>query len=85
MMNELPETLHETRGGHQVAIDRTKDIHKYVDKAINCLEQAMNNEHGSILRGGYLKQGDDYLDAIIRYANSAKEELRQSYAPEYEE
>lgn len=76
---ELPNQLHEVKGNHQVAIDRTKDILKYVDKAILFLEQAMNKTDGSYLRAGNLRQGDDYLDAIIRFAKCAKQELRIAY------
>lgn len=82
----LPATLHEVRGNHQVAIDRTVDISKYVQQAVHCLREAMKEEHGSHLRGGFLRQGDDFLDVIIRLAKCAKSELRTAYyTPEYPE
>lgn len=81
-MRQLPEQVHgHSGGGHQVAIDRTHDIHKYVDQAIECLTRAADEGLGCHLRGGNLRQGDDYLDVIIRFAQCAKAELRTTYCP----
>ncbi len=84
-MKNLPNQVHGHSGGnHKVAIDRTRDIHKCVDQAIECLERAADEGLGSHLRGGNLRQADDYLDAIIRFANCAKNELRIAHCPEAE-
>ena len=85
-MKQLPAELHGHSGGnHKVAIDRTRDIHEYVDKAVGCLEMAANENGGAHIRGGNLRQGDDYLDAIIRFAQCAKNELRIAHCPQLSE
>lgn len=81
MDNPMPKELHKIRGGHQVAIDRTADINNHVNKAVYCLTNALNEEEGSHIRGGNLRQGYDYLETIIRFAKHAQHELRNAYVP----
>jgi len=76
-MKQLPTNVHGHAGGnHQVAIDRTRDIGPYVAKAVASLSSAADEKLSAPLRGGYLREADELLDAIIRYANCAKTELR---------
>lgn len=72
---QFPEQVHRTGGNHLAAIDRTLDIAGYVAKAADLLRKAADDDNGSFERAGFLKQGYDYLDVIIRYANCAKDEL----------
>jgi hypothetical protein len=86
MARQLPNQIHGHSGGnHKVAIDRTADIRKYVEQAVAQLEQARDESFGSFLRGGYLRQADETLNTIIRYAHCAKDELRNQYCPTYEQ
>lgn len=78
-MASFPNQIHEVSGNHRVAIDRTKDIQKYVDEAVAYLTRAYDENCGPFARAGLVRQGDDYLDTIIRFAKCAKNELRKAY------
>ena len=83
-MKELPSKVYRAGigGAFTVACDRTKDIRKYVDIAVECLVRAASDDLGSYERAGALQQADDYLDAVIRFAKCAKETLREAdYSP----
>jgi hypothetical protein len=76
-MQKLPIKVHGHSGGnHKVAMDRTNDIAKYVERAVQELTAAADEGLGSSLRGGYLREADETLDTIIRFATCAKNELR---------
>lgn len=77
----FPNQIHELSGNHKVAIDRTQDIHRYVDEALAHLSKAYEADCAPFARAGLVKQGDDYLDTVIRFAKCAKDELRRAYAP----
>jgi hypothetical protein len=87
MDRKLPEQAHEGSwssggGSFGAAIDKTRQLHVYVNKALECFDRAANNALGSHERGGAVRQVDDYLDAIIRWANAAKDDLRETtYGP----
>lgn len=79
-MSDLPHDISGSiPGNHQYAIRLTRHIAEYVCKAVASLESAADKNHPAPLRGGHLRAGDSYLDAIIRYANAAKKELRIAY------
>lgn len=82
MSKQLPKTVHEAKGGLQVAIDRTADIAQYVERAVECLTK-VKDEKGEYVRAGYLQQGDETLDTIIRFAKCAKDLLREAYCPQW--
>lgn len=84
MRGKLPEQIHEAKGNASIAIDRTADIRGLADRAVEYLRQSQGDRHGPHLRAGYLKEGDEMLDAIIRYANTAKVELRIAYCPNFD-
>lgn len=78
-MSAFPNQIHELSGNHRVAIDRTTDIQKYVDEAVAYLTRAYEKDCAPFARAGMIRQGDDYLDTIIRFAKCAKDELRKAY------
>lgn len=83
-MKDLPSQVFYTGegGSFTVATDRVQDIHKYVDQALACLKIATADDLGPHVRGGALRQADDYLDTVIRFAKCAKETLREAdYSP----
>jgi hypothetical protein len=82
-MKQLPIQVHGHAGGnHGIAIARTNDIHDYVKQAVQCLTNAADENVGSHIRGGNLREADEFLDTIIRYAQCAKNELRIAHCPD---
>lgn len=82
-MNPLPDKVHGHSGGnHKAAIDCAYDIRKYVDAAVLQLTEAANETLGAHLRGGYLREADETLETIIRFARSAQKELRIAHCPD---
>jgi 3-oxoacyl-ACP reductase-like protein len=75
----LPATIHEVDGNHRVAIDRAADISKYVTEAVNLLTAAYKQDIGAHHRAGLLREGDETLQTVIRFANCAREYLRSAY------
>lgn len=77
----FPNKIHEVDGNHKVAIDRTEDIHRYVDEALAEPRAAYDTKCAPYVRAGLVQQGNDTLDTIIRFANCAKDELKRAYVP----
>lgn len=82
-MQSLPDKLHgAANGNHQNAIRMAERIPGYLASAIEHLKAASSDEHGAHLRGGYLRQGDDLLDTVVRHIESVRRELRVAHCPE---
>jgi hypothetical protein len=75
---KFPEQIFEVGGNHKVAIERTADIHQYVDQALACLKTGYE-DCAPYLRAGLVRQGYDYLDTVIRFAKCAQDELKREY------
>lgn len=75
----FPDKIHEVGGNHKTAIDRTEDIHRYVDEVLADLRAAYDAKCAPYTRAGLVKQGNDTLDTIIRFARCAKDELKRAY------
>lgn len=82
-MQPLPDKIHgPPRGNQDVARDRTNDIRGYVDKALEHLEASRPESVPALMRAAHVRQADDYLDAIIRFAHCAKQQLRIAHCPQ---
>ena len=74
-VSKLPDSLHGTKGNHVSALELTKGIAEYVQKAVNHLDVAGQADVDPLLRGGYLKAGYEMLDTIQRHAKAAQNQL----------
>lgn len=77
-MDALQQVLHKSNGDYEHALSMAKNIGQYCEKSVSCLQNALSDDHGPNVRGGYLREADDYLDTIIRHAKAVKEALRKA-------
>jgi hypothetical protein len=81
----LPVTINQVRGNHAAAAATTGRIAQYVTAATKHINDALDRDIGAAVRGGLVRQADEELDTIIRFARSAKHDLRVAYGSTPEE